>query len=198
MKTMKRFSFFAMMLAASVIMFTFTACGGDGDDKDGGGGASGTSTDSGLIGWYKKQDAGGLENLVSDGQTIGFDSQGNVVIYEPAPWGSDVLEWQVSAWYTETVYYIPDDETIIKYTGHYYKENSPAAGNKVLLFRYNCVGLGYVGVYAESTQYYTYWRDGNKLYTTESGWDIFTITSTGLIPDGGSTIYTKYNPNQSY
>ena len=104
----------------------------------------------------------------------------------------------VSSWYTKTVYYIPDNETIIKYEGHFYKENSQAAGTKEFLYRYYCVGLGYVGVYAESAKYYTYWREGNKLYTTDDGWTVFTVTSTGLIPDGGSTIFVKYNPTQDY
>jgi len=197
MKTMKRFYFLAMMLAAGIMTLTLTACGDD-DNKDNDGGAYNTSTDSGLIGWYRRQNSGNLEDWAKDGQTLAFDSEGRVVVLESVPWMDDVLEFNISELATEPVYYIPDDETFIKYTGQFYKENSLAAGNKELLFRYYCVGLGYVGVYAESTQYYTYWREGNKLYTTEDGWTVYTVTSSGIIPDGTSTLFSKYNPSQEY
>lgn len=186
------------VLAVMLLCVGFASCGGDDDDKKDGYGGNSTSTDSGLIGWYKPQDSGNLEGWLKDGDTMDFDSQGNVVVYTPVPWGSGVIDMDLSSLTRETVYYIPDDQTIIKYYGYYYKENSSAAGNKELLYRYFCVGLGYVGVYAGATQYYTYWREDNKLYTTESGWSVFTITSTGLIPDGGSTIYVKYDPSQVY
>ena len=192
---MKKFYFLAMMFAASVMTLTFSACGGDDDDDNEGN--DGNSSSSGLTGWYIRQDMKGFWlDLVADDTTFKFNTEGEI-IGVTFSWGSS-SEQNYSGGTDQTVYYIPDDETFIKYEGGYYKENAPAAGNKELLYRFNYGNLGTLGLYATYTYYYTYWREGNKLYTTEDGWTVYTVTPSGIIPDGSSFVFSKYDPNQIY
>lgn len=192
---MKKFYFLAMMFAASVMTLTFSACGGD--DDDGNEGNDGNSSSSGLTGWYIRQDRNSWLDLFADEGPYKFNLQGEIIQERTWPWGS-VTEENMSHYNDYVVYYIPDDETFIRYYGAYYRENAPAAASKQLLYRLNYGTLGTLGLYAEYTYYYTYWREGNKLYTTEDGWTVYTVTPTGIIPDGSSFVFSKYDPNQIY
>lgn len=192
---MKKKSFMLNLLVimmAATVSISFTSCGSDDDDGD---------TSSGLIGWYIRQD---LKGDVLDSWTDSFDftfnMQGEIIGTGKAwPWEGEeenMTEWSKSM--PSTVYFIPDNETFIRYYAGYYRENAPAAENKTLLYRFNYGSLGTLGLYAEHAYYYTYWREGNKLYTTEDGWTVYTITPSGLIPDGSSFAFSKYDPDKIY
>ena len=190
-----------IVFCGMMIVTSFTACGGDSDDDENGGGNGNTS--SGITGWYIRKD---LANEINNPYSVSttsykFNMQGEIIAIVNWPWETVPSEENVSGftWHgNDAVYYIPDDETFIKYYGSHYRENAPAAAGKTLLYKFNYSNLGTVGLYAEDTYYYTYWRDGNKLYTTEDGWTVYTITSSGLIPDGSSFVYSKYDPNTTY
>lgn len=184
------------IMMAALVSISLTACGGDDDDDHGGSNNGGGGTSSGIYGYYTRQDWNGFLDLYDDTHTYQFNSQGEII----AVYNGNVswMDYNISNLGDKEVYYIPDDETFIKYTGAYYKEGASAAAGKELLYRLNYSGLGTLGLYAESKRYFTYWRDGNKLYTTEDGWTVYTVTSTGIIPDGGSFVYSKYDPNTVY
>ncbi len=191
--SMKRFIYFAFLA------LTLCACGGGDDDKSGNSGneSNSTSTDAGIIGWYTRQDMAGFWlDLVSDDTTYSFNTEGEIIGVS-SMWGTE-QNFSGSLADGNEVYYIPDDETFIRYYVGTYKENAPAANGKTLLYRFNYSYLGTLGLYATSTTYYTYWREGNKLYTTEDGWTVYTVTPTGIIPDGSSFVYSKYDPNKVY
>ena len=185
-----------VVLCSMMITATFVACGGDdNDDNTGGGGGSGTS--SGLTGWYIRQDLKGFWlDLVADDSTYEFNMQGEIIGVAHM-WGSEQRE-NMSEGPGQEAYYIPDDETFIKYEGSYYKQNASAAQGKTLLYMFDYKNLGTLGLYAKYTYYYTYWREGNKLYTSEDGWTVYTITPSGIIPDGSSFVYSKYDPDIVY
>ena len=196
-KYLKRFYFFAMMLAASVMTLTFSACGGDDDDDDN----KGNGSSSGLTGWYIRQDIkGSWLDISSDDYDYTFNMQGEIIgIGKAWPYtGSEANMSTLGQVFGQDVYYIPDDETFIKYEGIYYKENASSAAGKTLLYKFNYGTLGTLGLYATHSYYYTYWREGNKLYTTEDGWTVYTVTPNGIIRDGSSFVFSKYDPNQIY
>lgn len=185
---------FWYLLTITMTSFSLVACGGDDDDN----GSGSSSSSSGLTGYYIRQDMKGFWlDLVSDDTTFKLNSEGEIIGVTTWPWG-ETSEQNMSGGSSDIVYYIPDNETFIKYCAGYYKENAPAAGNKTLLYRFNYGNLGTLALYAKYTYYYTYWREGNKLYTTEDGMTIYTITSSGLIPDGSSFLYSKYDPDTVY
>lgn len=194
---MKRFYFLAMMLAAGIMTLTLTACGDD-DNKDNDGGGSyyeDTSTSSGITGWYIRHDMAGFWlYLYSDDYTYSFNMEGEIMGVS----SSYGTVQNFSNGEVQEVYYIPDDQTFVKYSTCLYRENAPAASGKTLLYRFNYPNLGTLGLYAVSTTYYTYWREGNKLYTTDDGWTVYTITPTGIVADGSSFVYSKYDPNKVY
>ena len=183
-----------VILCGMMIATSFTACGGDDADDDGG---NGGSSYSGIKGYYIRQDSNGWLDLFADEGPYKFNMQGEIIQERTWPWGT-VSEENMSNFDDYVVYYIPDDDTFIRYEGAYYRENAPAAASKQLLYRLNYGTLGTLGLYAEYTYYYTYWREGNKLYTTEDGWTVYTVTPSGIIPDGSSFVFSKYDSNQIY
>ena len=185
-----------VVIMALVVSFCLTACGGDDSDDNGGGNGSG-NTSSGIYGYYIRQGRNYWLDLFADEGPYKFNLQGEIIQERTWPWGS-VTEENMSHYNDYVVYYIPDDETFIRYYGAYYRENAPAAASKQLLYRLNYGTLGTLGLYAEYTYYYTYWREGNKLYTTEDGWTVYTVTPSGIIPDGSSFVFSKYDSNQIY
>ncbi|MBR4898982.1 MAG: hypothetical protein IKZ48_09380 [Prevotella sp.] len=184
---------FLVIAMAATASFSLTSCGSDDDDDKG--------TSSGLTGWYIRQD---LKGNVLDSWANSFDFTFNMqgeIIGKGKAWPWDGEEINMTEWSRDmvtTVYFIPDNETFIRYYAGYYRENAPAAGNKTLLYRFSYGSLGTLGLYAEHTYYYTYWREGNKLYTTEDGWTVYTITPSGLIPDGSSFAFSKFDPDEIY
>lgn len=185
-----------VVLCGMMMAISFGACGGDDDDGPNNGGGNG-NTSSGIKGWYIRQDMKGFWlDLVADEYTFEFNMQGEIIGVSHM-WGEEQRQ-NFSGGSGQEVYYIPDDETFIKYEGGYYRENAPAAEGKTLLYKFNYKNLGTLGLYATYTYYYTYWIEGNKLYTTQDGWTVYTITPSGIIPDGGSFLFSKYDPDKVY
>lgn len=185
-----------------MLAMSFVACGDD-DDSKGGNSGNGSATN---VGWYARSDIqsrvmSSLDSWNKPGDCYcSANSQGVIQCYittfgtptEPSFAFSDA-----DAYFTwETFYNIVDNNTIVKYTGAIYEYGASAAAGKKLLYKFNYGSLGTLALYAVSTQYYTYWIEDNKMYTTE--YEIYTITSSGLIPDGSSYMLAKYNPEDTH
>ena len=190
-----------LMLCSMMMVISFTACGGDdGGDVNGSSSGGNSSTSSGVTGWYIRQDLKGFSlDLYSDTYNYKINSQGEVIGVGYAwPFEGDESSMSSGNGFNPEVYYIPNDDTFIKYETTLYAENASAANGKEMLYRFKYGNLGTLAYYATESSYYTYWQDGNKLYTTEDGWTVYTITSTGIVPDGSSFIFSKYNPSTIY
>lgn len=101
-----------------------------------------------------------------------------------------------------TVWKIVDNKTIVRYIGDLMNPKYVNSNGTILAKTYTGKHFGelwYVDM--NGGIYYTYTRDGNKLYVNdydEYGMTIFTIIDGGLREDGSSRLLSKYDPNKSY
>ena len=180
-------SLLAIMMVAMVSM-SLSSCSKDKDDDSG----------SDLTGWYARTDlmTFWLELVDDDYGYFEFNSQGEV-IYVSTMWGGSRQNYSTGIYnYDDPVYNIVDDNTIIRYYGSIYEYDSYAALGKKLLCKFYYPPLGMLGLYEHSAQYFTYWTDNNTLFTTE--YETYLITSSGIIPNGSSFTWYKYDPEDTY
>lgn len=181
-----KFNFIACLLSFLTITLLFSC------DSD-------SSSGSVSTGWYSREsfptlskfDA--IKNDIDKGylkKTSLFSTDGSWINYNSSKYGTIPT--------TISVFKIESSNTIIYYFTTLRKTSSSSFGTKIYPIitssdkdYYETIGtLSYYG----SPTYYTYYKDGNKLYVTNG--DIFTITSTGLIKDGSSAKYTKFTPKK--
>ena len=86
---------------------------------------------------------------------------------------------------------ILDDQTLVFYIGYLYEDG--ASNNEALYTFYAGSIFGNMTYYGTPT-YYTYAKVGNKLIVSNG--DIYTVTSDGLIKDGSSALWSKYDPKK--
>lgn len=86
---------------------------------------------------------------------------------------------------------ILDDNTLLFYIG-YLCEDGVNAGEALYSFYAGSI-FGQMTYYGTPT-YYTYARVDNKLIVSNG--DIYTVTSGGLIRDGSSSLWSKYDPKK--
>ena len=86
---------------------------------------------------------------------------------------------------------ILDDNTLLFYVGYLYEDGSDA-GEELYSFYAGSI-FGQMIYYGTPT-YYTYAKVDNKLIVSNG--DIYTVTSNGLIKDGSSDLWSKYEPNK--
>lgn len=86
---------------------------------------------------------------------------------------------------------IIDDQTLAFYIGYLYEDG--ASNNEALYTFYAGSIFGNMTYYGTPT-YYTYAKVGNKLIVSNG--DIYTVTSNGLIKDGSSALWSKYDPQK--
>ena len=86
---------------------------------------------------------------------------------------------------------ILDDNTLLFYVGYLYEDGSDA-GEELYSFYAGSI-FGQMTYYGTPT-YYTYAKVDNKLIVSNG--DIYTVTSNGLIKDGSSDLWSKYEPNK--
>lgn len=86
---------------------------------------------------------------------------------------------------------ILDDNTLLFYVGYLYEDGSDA-GEELYSFYAGSI-FGQMTYYG-TPSYYTYAKVGNKLIVSNG--DIYTVTSNGLIKDGSSDLWSKYEPNK--
>lgn len=93
-------------------------------------------------------------------------------------------------------YQIIDRSTIIFYIAWLWDPNRVPAGYEVVGRVYAGKHFGELVYCSNQMSYHTYTKVDNKLCLTNG--DIFTITSSGLVKDGTSTRFRKYNPSQRF
>lgn len=86
---------------------------------------------------------------------------------------------------------ILDDNTLLFYVGYLYEDGSDA-GEELYSFYAGSI-FGQMTYYGTPT-YYTYAKVDNKLIVSNG--NIYTVTSNGLIKDGSSDLWSKYEPNK--
>lgn len=91
---------------------------------------------------------------------------------------------------------IIDKNTLAFYSASLWPEGECAESGHELVYRlYAGPIFGDMAYYGRPT-YYTYQKNGNKIFVSDG--DIYTITSSGLIKDGGTTMWKKYNHDKQY
>lgn len=90
---------------------------------------------------------------------------------------------------------IVDDSTLKYYIGYLFVVK-PSNKKEILYRLYAGSTFGHMAYYSESCSYYTYTRLDNKLILSNG--DIYTLVDGELIKDGGSTAFSKYDPNKEY
>lgn len=86
---------------------------------------------------------------------------------------------------------ILDDNTLLFYVGYLYEDGSDA-GEELYSFYAGSI-FGQMTYYG-TPSYYTYAKVDNKLIVSNG--NIYTVTSNGLIKDGSSDLWSKYEPNK--
>jgi hypothetical protein len=189
MKTLRHFLFMGI---AFLSLFVVTGCN---KDDEGGGDAKG------LKGWYanSKDINGGICEWMDDLARIERDA---AQLFGGTPQGLEVNSrgevYVAGDKFDDTyiVYNIENSNTIVKYFGHVLQYGASAASGETLLFKFNNSTLGTLALYGYTFRYYTYSTSDNKIWSDEP--EIFTITSNGLIPDGSSIRYIKYDQDKTY
>lgn len=86
---------------------------------------------------------------------------------------------------------ILDDNTLLFYVGYLYEDGSDA-GEELYSFYVGSI-FGQMTYYG-TPSYYTYAKVDNKLIVSNG--NIYTVTSNGLIKEGSSELWSKYEPNK--
>lgn len=91
---------------------------------------------------------------------------------------------------------IIDSSTMIYYVGPLWDPNRVPAGDEII-GRVNAgKHFGELVYCCHPMSYYTYTRVDNKLFVSNG--DIYTVTSSGLIKDGSSITWRKYDPSKPF
>lgn len=195
---MKKMKFWGMLMLVAMALPMMMACGGsDKDDDDDGGGGGGSS--KGIIGWYGLEhnlNGGPIETLEMSydyGAYLTINGRGEIIETSPNLGNIEKNVSTAFSWFR--FYNIVNSNTIVEHTGGIYEYGASAAANKELLYKFYYAPLGTLAIYSNESRYYTYWEDEGKLYTE---YDIFTIMSDKLIPDGSSMIFIKYDRDKTY
>ena len=206
----KTFRLIGFLLMA-VMSFGMVACGGDSDDDDSGGGGGGGSSMSGK--WYinsttipdKANDISStLKGCVQAGYTNSssyFDSDGKLhffsyVIGNTAYAGEEVE----TVGRLISIHIINNNMLEAFFDGRTYKLYGSGAAGKQLLYSIN-VGsiLGTVGIYAESSRYYTYYSDGDSFWFGDENIGIFEFANyNGELYENGGGKWVEYDPMSTY
>ena len=200
---MKKQKFLGILILAAMALPTILACGGSDSDGDDNHGNDGGGVSNSAVGWYVeggKDDIAKILDLYTyDNCYWDINSNGELVNYKRIFTNTGVktefqFNFSTSAenW---DVLNIVDKNTIVRYRANVYFSNARSMSDKTKLYTFGYNGLAYLlALYPYQSWYYTYWIDDGKLYTTEPS--IFTITSNGLIRDGSSKVYVKYDPDE--
>ena len=92
-----------------------------------------------------------------------------------------------------TVYRILDNQTFLLYNPFLYEDG---AGSGEAVYKLYAGSIFGNMTYYDNPTYYTYYKSDNKLFVSNG--DIFTITGIGLIKDGSSAVFSKYDPTKRY
>jgi len=195
---MNKIKYLASTLLLIVMGFMFVAC----SDSD-----SDSSRNGGLKGWYldfssvaKQSDFNEINKAIRNKEVLKSYKYNEYVASRDLFINSDGsysdtdphcgrLRFSIQSWIN--VVRILDDQTLVFYIGYLYEDG--ASNNEALYTFYAGSIFGNMTYYGTPT-YYTYAKVGNKLIVSNG--DIYTVTSGGLIKDGSSALWSKYDPKK--
>ncbi len=182
---MKKFFYLFFLAGCLLGIIGVTSCGGD-DNKtnpESGGGSGGGSQSNGQ--WYIELSSADDKPYTVELEEI---SIGAALTFGNTPTKPTMGD--------PNVIHIINDNTLEFYNYANVTDYEPGATGKQLLFRVNTGSLwGMLGYYANNPTTYTYEKIDNKLYVIMKG-EIYTVTSSALIRDGGKTYYS-YDPESA-
>ena len=195
---MNRIKCFVSTLLFSVMGFMFVTCSES--DSDSGG-------NSGLKGWYldlssvaKQSDFNEINKAIRNKEVLTSYKYNEYVASRDLFINSDGsysdtdshfgrLRFSIN--FLINVVRILDDQTLVFYIGYLYEDG--ASNNEALYTFYAGSIFGNMTYYGTPT-YYTYAKVDNKLIVSNG--DVYTVTSNGLIKDGSSALWSKYDPKK--
>lgn len=191
-----------LVFAAVAIMgFCLASCKDDEDAPGTGGG-----TDSGLVGWYT--DLSKVPNSYSFSshdyqiglQSIGSGFSRESFFDDEGCFDDRVLVDRVRI-KSKVIYVvrIVDNSMIQSMTGLLCEDGANYGKKKDMVPVYKLYAgrnFGNLIYYAQQPAYYTYVKQGNKIIVTNG--DIYTIVDGGLIKDGWTGTWSKYDPSKIY
>lgn len=188
--------------AVAIIGLGFTSCK---DDEDAPGTGGGTGNE--LVGWYT--DLSEVPNSYSFSshnyqigvQSIGLGFPRESFFDDEGCFDDRVLEVDRIRIKSKFIYVvrIVDNSMIQSMTGLLCDEGADYGKKKDMVPVYKLYagsGLGNLIYYAQQPAYYTYVKQGNKIFVTNG--DIYTIVDGGLIKDGSTGTLSKYDPSKIY
>lgn len=195
---MSKIKYLASTLLLVVMGFMFVTC----SDSD-----SDSSKNSGLKGWYldlssvaKQSDFNEINKAIRNKEVLTSYKYNEYVASRDLFINSDGSyndtdshfgRLRFSIDFFINVVRILDDQTLVFYIGYLYEDG--ASNNEALYTFYAGSIFGNMTYYGTPT-YYTYAKVGNKLIVSNG--DIYTVTSDGLIKDGSSALWSKYDPKK--
>ena len=187
-----------VLLMATMLNVSFTSCCKD--DEQGG---------SGLEGWYtnlsevaKQSDFNKLNTAISNGEVLSSYRYSSYVASRDLFIGSDGSYNDTNAYFGRLRFSIQnpinairivDDTTLLFYVAWLYEDG--ASSDDVVYKLYAGSIFGNMTYYGTPT-YYTYAHVENKIIVSNG--DIFTVVDGGLIKDGGSGRWSKYDPTKKH
>lgn len=196
MKSIKKINSIASTLLLVVMCFMFAACPEPDSDKD-----------SGLKGWYldlssvaKQSDFDEINEAIRNQEVLKSYKNYDYVASRDLFIDNDGRYSDTDSYFGRlrfsiqsfiNVVRILDDQTLVFYIGYLYEDG--ASSDEALYSFYAGSIFGNMTYYGTSS-YYTYAKVDNKLIVSNG--DIYTITSSGLIKDGSSALWSKYNPKK--
>lgn len=191
-----------VIMMVTVVCSGFSSCSGD-DDGSGGG----------LQGWYtdlsqvaKESDFNIINDAIANGEVLSSYRYGGQIHQHIASYSefidSDGSYNDSNASFGRLRFTIPypisairivDDTTILYYNAMLYIEGK---GTGDLVYKFYAGSIFGNMAYYDTPTYYTYAIVENKIIISNG--DIFTIVDGGLVKDGSSRRWSKYDPNQRY
>lgn len=195
-KMKKHWNLLTIMMVTSICV-VLTSCSDDENDS------------SGLKGWYtnlnvapNQSDFYKLNTAISNKEVLSSYRHSSYVASRDLFIGSDGRYDDTDAYFGRLRFSIQnpinairivDDTTLLFYVAWLYEEGA-GSGDEVYKFYAGSI-FGSLAYYGTPT-YYTYSRVDNKIVTTNG--DIFTVVDGGLIKDGSSVRWSKYDPTKKY
>ena len=191
------------LMVVAMVSLSLSSCGDD-DDDDGGLG-------SGLKGWYtnlsdvaKQSDFNKLNDAINNnevlssyrygGQTHTYIASRDLFIGGDGMYSDSDAHFGRLRFSIQTpinAIRIVDDQTLIFYVAWLYEDG---ASSEDVVYRLYAGSIFGNMTYYGSGSYYTYAKVENKIVVSNG--DIYTVVDGGLIKDGSSAKWSKYDPSK--
>lgn len=194
--------FLATMIVAAMI--SPTSCSKDGGSGDGMG--------SGLTGWYtdlshtaKQSDFNAINTAINNHELLASYTHNKYYATYDLFIGSNGFYNDTDPYFGRLRFsintpllfiHIIDDTTLQMGSGMLYVEDGSGTYSYDMLYKLYAGPIFENMAYYGRLNYYTYVKTDNKIIVSNG--DIYTVTSSGLIEDGSSSLLSKYDPSRRY